>query len=645
MPEREPNNSLNQFRERFKPLGRRVAFPLSSIILAATAACTSGQAAGEATFGDVNCSGQSNSIDAALVLQRTAGLVDSLACEDAGDVNGDDLLNAVDAALMLQKDAGLIDRFPREKEPTATNTATRTATRTSTRIPTNTPTRTPTETPTSIPTPTLIPTYTPTRTSTVVHTPTFTRTPTPAETPTGEPRLTDEELIDLTESQAAKYLWEITLPNGFVKDTEFSQDASIAATGFGLASLPVMAERYGENANWTVSPLQAEERARQILDNALSYQNQQTSNPEQFGKAGFLYHFLNQDGRRSGESEVSTVDVALFLAGALTAGQYFGGDIQTKANEIFNNVDWQYFFDSTNDRFYHAWKPTCTSGFGVAAPDADGCLSNQQWDRPTDEIILVNLLALAKDPNSEGFKRSLYAWPRVVRSYGGYDVVNSYFGSLFTYIFAHAFFDFESMRSDNPAGAGSSVQSVNWFENSWNAACANRQFVKDQYLSNSSRYNTYGFGWGLSAAYRPDGTYFGDMGAAPVEVDGGVPRHDGTVPPYGAISTFPIIGDRPCLNESEGVNLPLETLRNYWEKFDRLFGQYGPHDSFQVELSGGFPVQRYSSKYVGIDVGIEVLMLENWRSSLINNLFMSHPKIREAVNIQFPDANLPAHTE
>lgn len=640
MPEREPGYLATRFKENLKPLGRRVAFPLSSVILTVAAACTSGHAAGEATFGDVNCSGQSNSIDAALVLQKTAALVGSLACEDAGDVNGDDLLNAVDAALILQKDAGLINRFPREKKPTATNTPTRTATRTATRIPTNTPTRLPTEKPTPTATPTLIPTYTPTKTSTFTHTPTPTRTSTPTETPTGEPRLTDEELIDLTEAQAAKYMWERTLANGFVKDTEFSQDSSIAATGFGLASLPVVAKRYGENANWTVTPAQTEERVRLILDSVLSYQSLQVSNPEQFGKAGFLYHFLDANGQRSGESEVSTVDMALFLAGALTAGQYFGGDVQVKANEVFNNIDWQYYFDTTNDRFYHAWKPVCSLGFGISAPDGNGCLSNQEWDRPTDEIILINLLAFAKDPNNEGFKRSLYAWPRVVRSYGGYDVVNSYFGSLFTYIYAHAFFDFERMGLDNPAGVGSGVQAVNWFENSWKAACANRQFVINQ----SANFPTYGSNqWGLSASTRVDGSYFGDMGAAPAEVDGGVPHHDGTIPPYSAISTLPMLGDRPCFNAPAGSNLSLDALRNYHENyFDGLWGQYGPRDSLKTELVGGNTITSYSPRYLGLDVGIEALMIENWRSGLVNNLFMSHPKIQDAVNIQFPSNTLSA---
>jgi hypothetical protein len=58
--------------------------------------------------GDVGCDGQVNSIDAALVLQYSAGLVTLLACQGAADVNGDGTVNALDAALILQYDAGLI---------------------------------------------------------------------------------------------------------------------------------------------------------------------------------------------------------------------------------------------------------------------------------------------------------------------------------------------------------------------------------------------------------------------------------------------------------------------------------------------------------------------------------------------------------
>ncbi len=59
-------------------------------------------------LGDVDCNGAVNSIDAALILQHTAGIVGALPCGENADVSGDGNVNAVDAALVLQFSAGLL---------------------------------------------------------------------------------------------------------------------------------------------------------------------------------------------------------------------------------------------------------------------------------------------------------------------------------------------------------------------------------------------------------------------------------------------------------------------------------------------------------------------------------------------------------
>jgi len=445
------------------------------------------------------------------------------------------------------------------------------------------------------------------------------------------PPLTDEELLDHTEARAAQYFWDQTFStNGFVRDTTGAAYASIAATGFGLAALVVIAERYHTSGEWTISPGLARLRAEQILSAAVAIQERQAADPSTYGTAGCLYHFIDAEGRRAGTSEVSTTDMALLIAGTLTAGQYFGGQVQSLADRFFRAVQWSYFLDRETGQFYHAWKPERVSGYTVGAPNARGGLSDLHWDRPTDEVLLLALLALASDPFNQMFRESLYRWPRVVRRYKEYGVVSSYFGSLFTYLLGHAFFDFQSMGMDNPGAQGvASVEPVDWFLNARQAILANRQFAIDQ----ATAFPTYSSEqWGLSACYRPDGTYFGANGAEPAE---NPPLLDGTLPPYTAISAMPLLRISP--HESLQDNLAFQALRHYYDRhFDGLWGPYGPRDSFVVAWEGNHLATRYTRLYVGIDVGPEVLMIENYRTALIHRFFMSHPDILAAVRMQFP---------
>ncbi|MDD5428580.1 MAG: glucoamylase family protein [Candidatus Omnitrophica bacterium] len=430
----------------------------------------------------------------------------------------------------------------------------------------------------------------------------------------------DEQLLDDTQAKAALYFYNEILPNGFVKDGNHKEFSSIAATGFGLASLCVMAERYGTTAAWTVTPELARARVNKILDECIRIQNLQESVCNQYGVAGFLCHFINASGACYGSSEISTVDMALFLAGAVTAGEYFGGEVKTKVEQIYSKLNWGYFFVPSKKQFSH--------GYSVG-----GTLLSATWDRPGDEALIVSLMALGSDPENKDFLAAVYSQPRTVRAYGSHKVVNSYFSSLFTYIFAHCYFDFEKLGKDNPLLSLSPVGSVDWWANSVAAANANRQFCIDQ----AANYSSYGpDSWGITACEYPAGGYAGSIGAAPCEVNNGTPIHDGTIAPYGAISSMPFMRTAP--DENLADNLSFKALKFYYDTYyNNLWGPYGPRDSFNSE-------GEFDSNYLGIDVGPEVLMIENYRTGLPWAKFMSNNRIKAATAKVFNDEGLPEPT-
>ena len=62
--------------------------------------------------GDANCDGETNPVDALIILQYHAGLSATLPCLGSADVNLDTRVNSIDVLLVLQFAAGLIPRLP-----------------------------------------------------------------------------------------------------------------------------------------------------------------------------------------------------------------------------------------------------------------------------------------------------------------------------------------------------------------------------------------------------------------------------------------------------------------------------------------------------------------------------------------------------
>lgn len=171
----------------------------------------------------------------------------------------------------------------------------------------------------------------------------------PSTQPTepAEPAKQLNEISDVAEFEAQRsffFFWEQanlkedSAGYGLIGDRYPSSGAaSIASVGFGLAGLPIAVE------NGWVTREEAQERAEKTL---ASMKNLETVH-------GFYYHFyVQRTGNPSKGSEVSCIDTALFIAGALVAGEYFGGNVQTLAKEIYELVEWDWYVNPKTNQFY-----------------------------------------------------------------------------------------------------------------------------------------------------------------------------------------------------------------------------------------------------------------------------------------------------
>jgi hypothetical protein len=216
---------------------------------------------------------------------------------------------------------------------------------------------------------------------------------------------TDAELRLLQQEAFGYFLHETSSINGLVIDkTAPDWPASIAATGLALAAYPVGVER------GFMSRATAVERTLKTL--RFFWNSPQGPEPDATGHHGFYYHFLDmRTGRRVWQCELSTVDSAFLLAGALTAGAYFDGkmageqEIRTLADELYLRADWQWA-QNNGDTVTHGWKPE--SGF-----------IKYRWEG-YDEAMLLYILGFGSPTHplpesSHATWASTYEWKR---SYG-----------------------------------------------------------------------------------------------------------------------------------------------------------------------------------------------------------------------------------
>jgi hypothetical protein len=394
----------------------------------------------------------------------------------------------------------------------------------------------------------------------------------------------DAAFIEDLSRRSFDYFWEQADPqtglvpdrarmDGSTLDENHLNVASIAATGFGLTALCIAAER-----RWI-----EKEQSKERVHNTLRF-----FATKAFHKNGWFYHWLDaKTGQRRWQSEVSSIDTALLLAGVLTARQYYREDAEIVglATRIYERIDFRWMLNGHPLLLSHGWKPET----GFLRP---------RWDTYSEDAILY-LLAIGS-PTHPISPASWYALWRDRYRFEGFSYFTTIGVPLFMHQYSHAWVDFRNRRETKG-------DQIDYFENSINATLAHRAFC----LTLSREFPGYGPNvWGITASDSAKG--YLAWGGPPRD-----PSIDGTVVPSapgGSLMFTPAIA--------------LPALKTMRDKFgERVYGRYGFVDAFNPN-SGWV-----DTDVIGINVGIMLLSAENMRTGNIWRWFMQNREIPQALQL------------
>lgn len=403
-----------------------------------------------------------------------------------------------------------------------------------------------------------------------------------AAVPAAEVNAEDNAFLEDLTRRTFQYFWDHTDPKtGLTLDRARTSGAapvqgenhyrvaSIAATGFGLSGLCIAADR-----SW-VPRAQAVERSKVALDFLAN---------RAIHKNGWYYHWMDSvTGERRWNSEISSIDTALLLAGVLSVKTCFGDDVQIKqwADKIYRRVDFRWMLNGDPYLLSHGWRPE------------SGWIRNR-WDNYSEQMIL-NLLAIGS-PTFPIPARSWHAWNRTWAEYGKYKYLAAV-PPLFIHQFSHAWVDFRNRREAQPPN-------IDYYENSVAATRAQRDFFVNVLAKDFPKYSANM--WGLTASDSAKG--YVAWGAPPRDS-----AIDGTVVPCAPAGSLMFAPD---------ITLPaLKEMK----KVVGVYGKYGFADAFNPHNGWINP------DVIGIDLGITLLSAENLRSGKVWFWFMRNPELQYAM--------------
>lgn len=407
------------------------------------------------------------------------------------------------------------------------------------------------------------------------------------------PRISDEELLTLVQKQTFKYFWDFGHPvSGLARERNTSGEiVTTGGSGFG-----VMAIVTGIHRNFIT---RAEGLAR--VQKIVSFLKNNTTRYH-----GAYPHWLN--GSTGATVPFSTkdngadlVETSYLMQGLITARQYFNGAdaaetaLRTDITAIYNGVEWAWFRKDNSNVLYWHWSPNYTWDLNLPL---------QGWNEALNTYIMA-----AGSPTSS-IPKSVYdiGWSRNGAMKNG----NTYYGVQLPLGVANGgplFLEHYTFLGVNPIGL------VDAYANYETQTKAHTLINYNYCVANPAKNVGYSADcWGLTASDIPNG-YAASS-----------PTNDlGVIAPTAAISSIPYTP-----TES------MAALRFFYYKLgDKLWSDYGFVDAFKLNDPW------FASSALAIDQGPIIIMIENHRSKLLWNLFMSAPEVKTGMkNLGFTSPNL-----
>lgn len=398
------------------------------------------------------------------------------------------------------------------------------------------------------------------------------------------PNLSDSALLDEVQRQTFRYFWDFAHPvSGMARERSNaaygygSEVVTTGGTGFGI-----MATVVAVNRGWITRDSAARHLLKMVrfLEKADAYH-------------GAFAHWLNGSTGKTipfsrKDDGADLVETSFLFQGLLTARQYFDRtnatetELRNRINGLYRGIEWSWFTRGGEEVLYWHWSPN--NGWSMNFPV-----------KGYNECLIMYVLAAGSNsyPVSDAVYHKGWVQSNFFRNDRGFYGIRlllgfDYGGPLF---FAHY-----SFLGLSPVGLEDAY--ANYWEQNQNHTLINRAYCMD----NPRHFKGYGSNcWGLSASDNHQG------------YSAHSPTNDlGVITPTAALSSFPYTPE-----------YSMQVLRHlYYDLGDKLWSEYGFKDAFNETENW------VAKSHLAIDQGPIIVMIENYRSKLIWDLFMSSPEVK-----------------